>query len=238
MKNIFLILYVLLGGSNIFASIINHSLMVQITKPFLMLLLIGYFLQNTIRTTSTFRKLIVAALFFSWLGDTFLMFVENPPYIASFFLFGLLAFLVTHLFYAYSFLKVPKTTNKSPFLKEKPFWIVPFILFLMGSIYLFWPGIEAPLKIPVVIYSSVIVGMALCCLQLKGRIPENIFLFLFLGVLLFVASDTLIGVRKFREPFFGIQGAIMVLYLAGQWLIAEGSIKMNNFINKLETPVV
>ncbi|MGB1217990.1 MAG: lysoplasmalogenase family protein, partial [Saprospiraceae bacterium] len=85
---------------------------------------------------------------------------------------------------------------------------------------------------PVVVYSSVIVVMALACLNLKGRIPMGIFQLLFLGVVFFVISDTLIGINKFKTPILYGQSWIMLLYLTGQWLIMEGTIKMHKLMNE------
>ncbi len=230
MKNKLLILYLVLSILNIIASAIDHSVLIYITKPLLMLVLIGYFLKQAHQPTSTFKKIIVAALFFSWLGDTFLMFVENPPFIEWFFLIGLGAFLIAHLCYISAFLKIP--SQETSFLKKQPWWIAVFLGFLLLNIYTLWSGIPADMKIPVVIYSCVIVLMAITCLHLKGRIPKEAFLYLFGGVLLFVLSDTCIGIKKFKYFFPFAQATIMILYLSGQLFICQGAIKIHNYINK------
>ncbi len=230
MKNIYLVLYFIAGIANIIASAIDHTMLIFITKPLLMLFLIGYLMKEATLPSSTFKKLMVAALFFSWQGDTFLMFVENPPFIEWFFLLGLGAFLIAHLCYMTAFLKAP--LGHDHFLKKQPYWIIFFLIFLVGNILFLWPGIPADMKIPVVLYSLAIVAMAISCLNLKGRVPADAFKLLFIGVLLFVASDTLIGIRKFKEPFPFIQGFIMILYLTAQLMITLGAVKVHHYLNK------
>ncbi len=89
--NIFLFVLIvnLAGGS------IANSAMQNISKPLLMPLLIGWLLYSGIRNV-TKRNWIILALFFSWLGDVLLMFQEKD---ALFFILGLSAFLIAHLFY-------------------------------------------------------------------------------------------------------------------------------------------
>lgn len=224
MKNLPLIVYILLGLLNMYASATGNAVLVYISKPALMLVLLAYFMRRTPPPHNVGRRLMVAALVFSWLGDTLLMFVENPPHIEWFFLLGLVAFLCTHLFYIAYFYKLP--AKGEPFLRRQPLWVIPFIAFLIGNTTLLWPGIPVEMKAPVAVYSSVIVAMAFSCLNLKGRIPKGIFGLLLGGVLLFVVSDTLIGLNKFRFPNSYTQSFIMLFYLAGQWLIAEGAIRM------------
>lgn len=229
MKNPFLFAYVLFGLLNMYASAQGHSTLVYISKPALMLILLAYFWRETPPPHNAARWLMVAALVFSWLGDTLLMFVENPPNIEWFFLFGLVAFLFTHLFYIAYFSKLPK--KGSPVLKRQPLWVIPFVLFLIANTTILWPGIPTEMKIPVAIYSGVIVTMALACFNLWKRIPQPVFGLLFAGVMFFVVSDTLIGLNKFRFPMSYGQTFIMLFYLTGQWLIAEGAIKMQKMWN-------
>jgi uncharacterized membrane protein YhhN len=230
MKHALVILYALVGIINIYASSAGHTTLIYISKPALMLILLAHFLKETPRPNNAAKWIMVAALVFSWLGDTFLMFVENPPNIEWFFLLGLAAFLFTHVCYAIYFTKLPAAGP--PFLKRQPIWVLPFLAFLVGNTMTLWPGIPAEMKIPVAVYSSVIVLMALFCVNLRGRIPHQAFMSLFVGVMLFVVSDTLIGINKFRHAVPYGQALIMIFYLAGQFFIVRGAINMHPLINK------
>src|SRR6476619_5029708 len=65
-------------------------------KPLIVLSLVLYFLFNTKNTATGLKKWILAALFFSWAGDCLLLFEEKDK---LFFLAGLSAFLLAHIFY-------------------------------------------------------------------------------------------------------------------------------------------
>ncbi len=63
-------------------------------------LLFLYFL-STLKSTAGSNRSIIAALLFSWVGDIFLLFdSQNSLY----FIFGLSAFLIAHVFYIFFFM--------------------------------------------------------------------------------------------------------------------------------------
>ncbi len=71
-----------------------------IFKPLLISSLLFYFVVNTKQVRSILKKWITGALIFSIAGDTLLMFANANE---LFFILGLCAFLVAHLFYIYTF---------------------------------------------------------------------------------------------------------------------------------------
>src|SRR5262245_61343937 len=75
----------------------NNETIQFICKPLLMPVLIFYFLSQAK------NKWIVGALLFSWIGDVLLMFQENN---SSFFLFGLVSFLLAHICYIIFFFRI------------------------------------------------------------------------------------------------------------------------------------
>ena len=54
------------------------------------------------------------------------------------------------------------------------------------------------------------------------EVPLNAFLPTFLGSILFIISDSLIAVRKFKRKFKGIGVVIVVTYITAQLLIISG----------------
>ena len=70
------------------------------SKPLIVISLLVYFISKTASATSRLRTLIIAALVFSLLGDVLLLFEANDP---LFFIMGLLAFLLAHIFYIIAF---------------------------------------------------------------------------------------------------------------------------------------
>lgn len=197
------------------------------TKPFLMVWLSLYLYQSTRHHPTRFAKFILWGIMLSIAGDTFLMFVENPPYIPTFFLFGLGSFLLAHLCYIFGFRQY-NSAGKG--LVEKHLWLIlPFVGFWCLTNALMWAGTPNDMKIPVLIYSAVITAMALFCLNLNGKMPQPAWQTLFLGVLLFLFSDTIIGLNKFyfMGELAGARLLIMIPYILGQYFIAKGTIAAN-----------
>ncbi|HLO82440.1 MAG TPA: lysoplasmalogenase family protein, partial [Chitinophagaceae bacterium] len=72
------------------------------SKPLLMPVLIWAYIGEQDNKTM-FSRLIIAALFFSWLGDIFLMFDHID---SLYFILGLSCFLTTHILYIIYFLRI------------------------------------------------------------------------------------------------------------------------------------
>lgn len=200
------------------------------TKPWLMTVLSLWFYLKTKDNFTAFHKFLLAGFIFSMFGDTLLMFVENEPRRPEFFLYGLGSFLITHICYLLAFLKFP--SSKKGLIQRQPLWILPFILLFLGNIYTLWFGIPAIMKVPVVVYSLAIVLMAIGALNLKGKAENTVFKWIFIGAILFVISDSLIGLNKFRSDDFQIplvRILIMSFYLSGQFCLAKGGVlTLNN----------
>lgn len=220
--------YLLLSLIHIYATGAENALLIYITKPLLLTLLSIWFWLNTKNQATSFSRFVLFGLIFSIGGDTFLMFVEKGP---DYFIYGLICFLLAHVAYATGFLKY-KSAEKG-LLQSKPWMILFFLAFLLGNTAFLWPGIPADLKIPVTVYSIAIVTMAATAANLSGKIPSRLFTMLFLGVLLFVLSDSMIAINKFNPQGISIPNGrvfIMVTYLAAQYLIAQSGVGMNKNI--------
>jgi uncharacterized membrane protein YhhN len=189
-------------------------------KPLLIPALILYLAIS--KTFTPGKNLLLAGLIFSWLGDLFLLF-ENSN--SLFFIFGLIAFLATHIFYIVYFLKI-----KSPaasFLYKKPLVILLVLGYGATLLFFLYPHLN-DLKLPVTVYATVICLMLLCSLHvyLKVNAPANL-LYIF-GALLFVLSDSLLALNKFYRPFKSAGMGIMLTYCAAQYFIVKGFIKQQN----------
>ena len=230
MKRTDWLLYLFFGlcCANLFFEFQYSKLGIFCTKPLLMTVLSVWFYLKTKDRFTTFHKFLLAGFIFSMFGDTFLMFVENEPRRPEFFLYGLGSFLVTHICYLLAFLKFP--ASKKGLIQRKPFWIIPFVLLFFGNIFTLWSGIPSAMQIPVVVYSLAIVLMAIGALNLQGKASATIFKWIFAGAILFVISDSLIGLNKFRGDDFQIplvRILIMGFYLSGQYLLAKGGSLLN-----------
>lgn len=219
--NILLWFFGIFSLANIVGEVIQFIPLIFATKPMLMIILSLWFYLETKEKSSSFTRYTLGGFIFSIFGDTFLMFNENGIGGEIFFLLGLGSFLITHLFYVAAFLSWNKT--KTGFVEQNKWLFLPFAVFLFLNTAFLWKGISADMKIPVILYSSAIVAMAMSCLNLKTKIPKQAFQILFGGVLLFLISDTFIGINKFHTTLPSARILIMVPYLLGQYFIGKGA---------------
>lgn len=235
MSNALTMIYALIALLEISAEYFEMPLLRVSTKPLLMPVLIFAFVQG-VGTLSNIHKILVAAFFFSWIGDVALMFVpksvedveligiaKNP----NFFLAGLGGFLVTHILYITAFVK--SADDKTPLLKRNPIVAAPLIAYFVALIFWIFPPVPTEMKVPVVVYSLTIALMVLAAMNNFGRVPRSMFLNGFTGALLFMLSDSIIAVNKFifneQLPLAGV--CIMVLYITAQYFIAKAFVGKN-----------
>lgn len=203
---------------NISGILLDQPLLIQISKPLLMPLLAGWFLAETPRQGGFFRSSVLLALLFSTLGDILLMFEGG-----LFFLTGLGAFLIAHLCYIGAFTRISSLAKG--YLTKHPLVSLPLLAYPLVLLWFLWNGIPSGMKIPVGLYAGVITIMALSVVNLKDKLGAGHFTAMIAGALLFVLSDSLIAVSKFGQTFAGVRPAIMLTYVAGQYLLIQSAIK-------------
>ncbi len=176
------------------------------TKPFITISLALVYLASVKKANFWY----VSALFFSFWGDTFLLFKQE------FFLMGLVSFLVAHLLY----IKISSVYLKLISPSKIVFSSIPFILAFGTVVYLIYENL-AGMLIPVLIYGIVIstFGVIASLNYFKEKSTAN--LWLFLGAIIFIISDSLLAINKFYEakPIYGV--SIMVTYIVAQYLICK-----------------
>ncbi len=224
-SNILLALFFAFAIVNLFAVGSGSESLNFATKPLLVTFLAVWFFLQTRSNPLSSSHFFLVGLMFSVIGDTLLMFVNAKGEL--FFLLGLGSFLFAHLSYITSFSKI--TVFKSGSIWRTKWLILPFLFVLASVIWMLWDTLGAFL-IPVVIYATVIVSMSAFCFNLKNSVPNSIFQMLFGGAILFVVSDLIIAMKKFKYPeaddvTSGL--VIMATYLFGQYLLTAGMAKSN-----------
>ena len=155
--------------------------------------------------------LLGLALAFGSLGDVLLDWND------SLFAAGLGAFLIGHFTYIGLFwTNRPKPTRLPPF--EIAIVVGLAIFACAMSLYLL-PAV-GPLAPAVAVYMGAITGMAVCAVAL--RLPSR---WLIVGAVLFLISDTILAVSKFKSPVPGRDLLVWPTYYAGQLLIATGYVR-------------
>lgn len=173
-----------------------------------------------------FTKRIALGLLFSWFGDILLMFSGRGD---LYFMGGLVSFLLAHFFYIAAFLYsiwnagAPDSPCRAPFLRRRPWSVVPFVL-LLFALYGYLYGSLGTMRVPVFIYAVTILTMAALSLNRKGCVGERSFWPIFIGSLLFVLSDAVLAINKFADSVPEAGFIIMSSYIAAQCLIAEGAV--------------
>jgi uncharacterized membrane protein YhhN len=212
-----LLVFALASLGNLIATLIPSATLNFVTKPLLLLSLLVAWLSIK-QGAARFTWLIAGAFFFSWLGDLLLMLVNLAPDV-PFFILGLGSFLVAHLFFSAAFWYWKAARKGS--LQTQPLFFFPFLLLWSLLIYLLWPGLGA-LRIPVLMYSLVIIVMTASAHNLWNVLAAPYRGYLSAGTLLFVLSDSLIALNKFKAPLMLASFWIMLTYILAQYLLYRG----------------
>jgi uncharacterized membrane protein YhhN len=168
------------------------------------------------------KKILLTALTFSWIGDIILLFADKGE---LYFIFGLVAFLLSHLVYIALFSKQPNTRISK---KKETFWlgILAILAYFFIMIDTLFPKL-GDLKIPVLVYAVVITTMLFFAFKgsLKWAIPANKYILI--GAIVFVSSDSILAFNKFYAPITHASFYIMLTYCLAQYLIVKGILKLN-----------
>lgn len=163
LKNRHLQFFICFGGVLLSDALLTHYQINSwryMSKPLIMVSLIGYFWTYKKELSKPLFQWGLCALLFSLAGDIFLMFTHMS---AHFFTAGLGAFLLAHVFYILLFVKQRNKKLTIPWLQGS---LLLCYAFLMGFLVLEQTG---DLKIPVLVYITVITAMAFTSLMRKGN---------------------------------------------------------------------
>jgi uncharacterized membrane protein YhhN len=153
-----------------------------------------------------YRYAILAGLVCSLAGDIFLMLPTD------WFRSGLVSFLFAHLFYIAAF--TAEGARRPAVLSA-----IPFLIYGAVMLRVLLPGLGS-MKTPVIIYMLVIMLMAWQALNRWVATGQEGSALAFTGALLFVVSDSLLALNRFKRPFPSAQLYIMTTYFTAQLLIA------------------
>lgn len=172
-----------------------------------------------------FHSLIITALAFSWAGDIMLQLTQFQE---SFFLMGLASFLVAQIIYMVAFMITP---GKNILFFSKIYLFVPVVLYGWGILWLLSDGL-GDMKLPVTVYTVVILSMLLAAINREKKVNRQSFLLVFAGAILFVLSDSMIAINRFSQSWELARIAIMSSYVTAQYLIALGCTRQYNLTYK------
>lgn len=187
-----------------------------ISKFLLIPFLVLYLLAATSKTQAGYNLPAYAGLFFAFLGDVLLSRSGE-----QFFLFGMLAFIGTHISNSIYFLKI----QKLDFSKGRPMLFAAIILLIISSeVMSKTASLLEDFKVPIMLYMAIISVMAILAANTINhtQTKQLAVRFFIPGAGFFVLSDALLALNKFlyHEPSLDI--LVMLTYGAAQCLLVMG----------------
>ena len=212
MKYVFLAVFFISTAIHLFASARQDTRMRNISKPFLLLSLLGFY----VLAARSVSAAIVLALIFSWIGDVLLM-----PKGVKWFTAGGIAFMISHAFFILGYMK-DIVFSRIP---------VPLIVFLAVFFAATVTSIFSKLKLhlpkalfyPMFLY--LLINGAMNCFAIFRcvSLPTAATLTTAIGAALFFASDTsLFFVRFKKDSRLKTHFLVMLTYSIGEFLIVCG----------------
>ncbi len=217
-NTVLLLTFLVVSAIHLLGILVKQPLLADVTKVLLMPLLLGHVIALPNRKFIGFNLLVIAILF-CWAGDVLLMFTEHNE---LFFLLGLAAFLIGHIFYMLTFNKMADKNSIGKPLQPL-FYLLP-MLFAASLLIVLFPNL-GEMKVPVIAYAIVISFMCVAAMRRWQRTDIPSFVTVLTGAVLFIFSDALIAINKFHTPFNAASLLIMITYIAAQYLIITGLLK-------------
>lgn len=212
-------IYVAFSAVYLLILFLGHENLNFFLKPILIpILIFGVYFYKNFPT----KNILLTALIFSWIGDVILLFSDISE---IYFILGLVSFLISHIVYCILFNRQTKRNLKKNSIAIGIGTIL-IACYLIGMLSVLLPSL-GDLKIPVIVYASVISIMLLFAYNglLNWNEPGNKLVFS--GAVVFVISDSILAINKFYNPIEKSSFFIMLTYLVAQYLIVIGILKLN-----------
>jgi uncharacterized membrane protein YhhN len=177
-----------------------------------------YFTQNS--SPSSIKSLLIGALVFSWIGDTLLIGGDQDEHL---FIGGLIAFLIAHVCYIIIFTLL--SNGVEPISKFKKWSMILIPVYLSGMLYYLHPLVFKSLFPAIAVYALAISLMAFTAIGALSRPLQQFHKYIFMGVVLFLMSDSILAINKFGNLDMSTNLAgfyIMSTYCAAQAMLTLG----------------
>lgn len=216
MKYVFLAIFILSSAIHLYASIKKNVKLRAVTKPFLLLTLLGWY----VCSVDDPSIIVIAALITSWLGDVLLI-----PKGVKWFAIGGGSFMLSHILFI------------AAYCERIDFALIPvWVILLAAAVYVaitllvfsrLKPHLTQRLFGPMMFY-LLINGMMNCfALYQLISVPCAAAVVTFIGAMLFFASDSsLFFVRFKKNGLLKTHFVVMLTYILGEFLIVEGLIML------------
>ena len=182
-----------------------------ITKPFIVPVLIGFYVLNS----NNVFALIVIALICAFLGDVFLMWSHRRIYFIS----GMIAFFIMHILFIIFILNYQIQVS----LLALPAHLMSLVYLLLGGMVfvLLYKNLHE-FKIPIVFYILALLGLSYFCFINVIVHKSEIAFAQYLGSLLFIISDFMLAIVCFRKPFRNCGILVAATYILAMIFLIAG----------------
>lgn len=217
--------YLLMVIFVIFADLFELQWMYYITKPIVLWIVFLYFKNSTIAIAGQMKRvLMMAAFFFCAIGDLVLMFSHKDD---LFFIGGLVAFLLGHLFFTATFIR--EITTVKPLQQHWMQLAFATLVVVYGAEFFILNRFSfGNLMIPVLVYCIAITAMGVSATMRDSSVNKNAYLKVVTGAVFFIISDSLLATNKFIQSFDLAGPLILGTYFIAQYLILIGV--LNGFL--------
>jgi uncharacterized membrane protein YhhN len=175
-------------------------------KPLTTILILGVALTLPDPISTLYRLLVAVGILFSLGGDILLSLPRDA------FVFGLVSFLIAHLFFIAAYL------SRGGF-GFTPWIFVAYAIVFGALLALLWPHVGA-LRLPVAVYALVLAVMGWQAAEQWWLLRDGSAFLAMVGAALFMVSDAVLAFNKFRAPTPYRDLTVMTTYYGALLLIA------------------
>ncbi len=191
-----------------------------VTKSLLMPVLAASVATDARAWTSPLRRATLAAQAAAWVGDVALLRPGFGPFVT-----GMAAFGAGHAAYIHGFRRhrAPGRLVDDPTVRT-----LAGVYAVAGPVMAYGAVRQDPvLGVAVLAYAALLTTTAACAARLDPALGADARRASLAGALLFLASDTLLGLGQFllAHPPAPLDAAVMATYTAGQYLLADGALR-------------
>lgn len=214
MRYLYLTIFIIVTTAHLIASLKNNKYYRDITKGMILLSLLGFYLESTM-VVSWF---IVCALIFSWIGDLLLIPKGN-----KWFLIGGISFIVSHIFFIFSYNELMNITNIPLYLIIVIACI--YILFVFIVFSKLTKYLKKALIFPMILYLVVNATMnSFAWFRLIAGLNIGSLITAVGASLFFLSDSSLFFVRFNKDSIQKSHFLVMLTYSLGEFLIILGLI--------------
>jgi len=211
----FSLLFLLLFIVQLLVTLYSSPAIALVLKAGIILLLIVFFVQQT-KLKGRFHKRLFIGSLFALLSGILLLFPNIPS------MYSWTCFLLVQIFYIRAFYLDFRSAQE---LDKKNARIAILACTVLGmGFYIFLRPFLDSLRLPMMLFTFLNCMMLMMAVFRNLRVNQESFKLIFVGVLLFVLSNSLLALHLFAGSFPLAGLWITATYLAAQYLIVTGGV--------------